>query len=87
MTTTYSGPPPKHRAPGGATMPMIPSQMRCDHCQRTYIEYIIHDTVWDSMLRDGHLCVDCVEKALGRKLTATDFPDTEFNEMTLRRLR
>lgn len=35
--------------------------------------YMIHDEIWDSVATDGMLCVECLEKRLGRLLTPEDF--------------
>lgn len=43
--------------------------------------YYVHDEVWLSVVADktGMLCVGCLEKRLGRQLTAGDFPDVFIN--------
>lgn len=43
--------------------------------------YFIHTPLWISVVGNssGMLCVGCLEKRLGRKLTSTDFPDVTIN--------
>ena len=44
--------------------------------------YMVLDTVWESATNgdaDGHLCVECLERRLGRTLRASDFSDREVN--------
>lgn len=61
---------------------------RCLDCRVAVAEageglYVVEDQVWaESGLgpMDGHLCIGCVEKRLGRTLVPDDFPDAPFNE-------
>lgn len=44
--------------------------------------YMVHDHVWLSSgigLNDGMLCVGCLERRIGRTLTAADFTDAPIN--------
>jgi hypothetical protein len=43
--------------------------------------YMLHDPIWQQAADDvaGHLCIGCLERRLGRTLTAADFPDRDIN--------
>jgi hypothetical protein len=43
--------------------------------------YMVFDNIWNSVAghMDGMLCIGCLEKRLGRKLTKKDFPDFPIN--------
>jgi hypothetical protein len=46
--------------------------------------YTVHTEVWRAAVPErecGELCLDCLEKRLGRKLTAADFISTPFEVM------
>lgn len=47
--------------------------------------YMVHDHIWRSIThgkgeRYGFLCLKCLERRLGRTLTAKDFPELPANE-------
>jgi hypothetical protein len=43
--------------------------------------YIVRDDVWALPgMRDGYLCICCLELRLGRSLCATDFSSTPIND-------
>jgi hypothetical protein len=42
---------------------------------------MVRDDVWTAAgIRDGFLCVGCLERRLGRSLAPDDFPDLPINE-------
>lgn len=43
--------------------------------------YMVEDDIWDGVhpKRTGMLCIGCLEKRMGRKLTSTDFTDAPIN--------
>lgn len=43
--------------------------------------YMVHDDLWLRANPDGRgkLCVGCLESRIGRRLTATDFPESPIN--------
>ncbi len=45
--------------------------------------YFVHTTLWLSVVKDnkGMLCIGCLEKRLGRTLTAKDFTDCYLNDL------
>lgn len=47
--------------------------------------YMVHDHLWDAATADldgrGMLCIGCLERRLGRQLTAADFTDAPINAM------
>ena len=46
--------------------------------------YMVHDAVWEAAGMErfgGELCIDCLEKRLGRPLTGADFPDIPVNRI------
>jgi hypothetical protein len=48
----------------------------------TWEWYMVHDIVWRNagMTPEGYLCIGCLEKRLGRQLSAFDFKDLPINE-------
>jgi hypothetical protein len=57
---------------------------RCVDCERDTIElgeyYMIHDHVWPLPRRGaGMLCIGCLERRIGRRLTPGDFTDAPIN--------
>jgi hypothetical protein len=58
----------------------------CLDCGRDTIDighdYMLHDELWISINPgdDGKLCLTCVEKRLGRRLTKDDFSNWPINE-------
>lgn len=55
----------------------------CNDCQKeTDDSYMIHNELWASLgLTHGIMCVLCLEKRLGRQLTASDFSNVMLNDM------
>lgn len=54
----------------------------CDDCGKSTLEegYMLHENIWNSVAdRNTNLCVDCVEKRLGRQLTPYDFQPIGYN--------
>lgn len=52
--------------------------------------YMVHNPIWEQAIEaaDGHLCIGCLERRLGRTLSACDFADVEINTSAhLRRSR
>jgi hypothetical protein len=43
--------------------------------------YMVHDRVWEHATNglDGHLCIGCLERRLGRTRQASDFPARPVN--------
>jgi len=61
----------------------------CVDCGRSTLKikeyYMVHDSIWESAGMDkngGMLCLDCLEKRLGRNLNESDFPDYPVNKLT-----
>jgi hypothetical protein len=43
--------------------------------------YMVHNSVWAAAgMRDGFLCIGCLETRLGRELNRDDFPDMPIND-------
>lgn len=54
----------------------------CDDCGKTTLEenYMLKEEIWDTVAdRNTNLCIDCLEKRLGRKLVQFDFQPIGFN--------
>ncbi len=51
----------------------------CDHLDEYYM---VHNSLWLSVMKCycGMLCIGCLEKRLGRELTAEDFTDCPLNK-------
>src|SRR5687767_6852886 len=51
--------------------------------------YMVHDSVWYAAVPDGRgmLCIICLEKRIGRSLTAADFPDVPANDHIISRYK
>ncbi|MED5814953.1 hypothetical protein VST63_21550 [Mycolicibacterium sp. 050232] len=66
---------------------------RCADCQTDTDAideyYMVHDALWRQVAADfpqGHLCIGCLERRVGRELTAADFTAANVNSsMTLAR--
>lgn len=64
---------------------LVVSDWRCRDCSvdTSAIDeyYMVNNEVWESADADpeGHLCVGCLERRLGRTLTASDFTDLPIN--------
>jgi hypothetical protein len=46
--------------------------------------FIVHDHVWQKAGmgdRDGRLCIGCLEKRIGRRMTPADLPDHPFKAL------
>lgn len=41
--------------------------------------YMVKDEIWPIGIFDGMLCIGCLEKKIGRKLTKKDFTDCPVN--------
>lgn len=41
--------------------------------------YVVHDFIWFSVANKGMLCIGCIERRLGRRLTPFDFKDAQIN--------
>lgn len=41
--------------------------------------YTVRDRVWNAVMGPGYLCIGCLEKRLGRRLTPNDFTDAPVN--------
>jgi hypothetical protein len=51
----------------------------CDTTDRTEC-YMVHDHLWAAAgMRQGFLCIGCLETRLGRQLVAGDFKDVPIN--------
>lgn len=52
---------------------------------KAHEHYMLKDEVWLSVVDSivGMLCIDCIEKRLGRKLNKTDFNDSHVNNPKL----
>jgi hypothetical protein len=59
----------------------------CLDCNRSTLElreyYMVQFVLWDQVHPEnkGMLCIECLEKRLGRKLTSTDFTECPLNEI------
>lgn len=54
----------------------------CVDCQFDTFQneyYMVKDEIWPIGMDDGMLCIDCLEKRLGRKLIKDDFTDCLVN--------
>jgi hypothetical protein len=52
----------------------------CRHGGR-WEHYMVHDKLWRAAgMRDGFLCVGCIEKRIGRRLTPRDFTSAPIND-------
>ena len=53
----------------------------CDACGQPDEGYMLHDDLWDVVVRDGerYLCFDCVRRRLGRPLYPADFMDVPLS--------
>ncbi|WP_107661202.1 hypothetical protein [Nocardia suismassiliense] len=52
----------------------------CDKCSSTDADvYMVHDDLWASSGLSGWVCFRCFEKAIGRRLVATDFKSLPGN--------
>ena len=72
---------PKRAKPGSAAW----IDWHCADCERSIQNerYVVRNTVWKKAGDvSGRLCVGCIEKRLGRKLTPKDFPRTPLNDGT-----
>jgi hypothetical protein len=65
------------------TNPRPRCDSRCHDCGNDYDEYyMVHDHVWKAsgLPKDGgELCVDCLERRIGRRLRSDDFTDAPIN--------
>jgi hypothetical protein len=53
----------------------------CRHKGRWEWGYMIHDSLWAAAgAGDGFLCIGCLERRLGRRLTPADFTAAPINE-------
>jgi hypothetical protein len=85
--------PDRGLARAGSELPLErkPSRFACIDCKRETTStkpgaltenYSVHNRVWAAAGNpNGHLCIGCMEKRLGRKLTGADFPDMPVNNL------
>lgn len=61
---------------------------RCHDCKRkTFDYYMLRDKVWHAITKGkiiNHLCFECAQKRLGRKLRKRDFADLPINYISFR---
>lgn len=60
----------------------------CIFCEKSTVSesYMVHDVLWESVVGwgdCGEVCVDCLQKRLGRQLTNADFTDVPINHKRL----
>jgi hypothetical protein len=55
----------------------------CKDCGCDYDEsYMVHERIWKAHgVGEGHLCVGCLEKRIGRQLRRQDFTNAPINEI------
>lgn len=64
---------------------LVLSDWRCSDCgvdtDAINEYYMVLDDIWDQATRglDGHLCIECLERRLGRTLRAPDFSSRDVN--------
>lgn len=59
---------------------------KCDGCEKVKpVWAMIHDDLWNEIVEDGskYLCVNCIEKLLGRELTPDDLEPVILNHRLL----
>lgn len=62
-----------------------PFDYYCFDCEMNlFLEWFtVHDSVWEQTglgPQDGVLCVGCLEKRIGRRLSVSDFAETQNNQ-------
>jgi hypothetical protein len=72
-------------------------EKRTGHCLDCRVDtfeikeyYMVHDELWQTVITNKdqadrkYLCINCLEKRLGRRLRASDFMDVPLNQRTKR---
>ena len=71
--------PKKHKHIDPKTIQSEKERFTCEDCGNPdYEMYMVNDDLWDKYGNDNKtLCLSCLEKRMGRKLTKDDFTDHE----------